>query len=109
MVDFLHLSNLVILDRAQRSGLHWTVALHTVRIWEGWQSVQSRKMSLAEAVINTAIGFGVSLVTWIVLQHTYGIPMSFGDSLQITAWFTIVSIIRQYVLRRFFNRRTPKV
>jgi hypothetical protein len=66
--------------------------------------MQSRKMSLVEAVINTAIGFAVSLVTWIVLQHAYGIPMSFGDSLQITAWFTIVSIARQYVLRRVFNR-----
>lgn len=68
---------------------------------------QSRIDSLAESLTNTAIGFAISLVTWIVVARMYGIPMSAGTSLSITAIFTIVSIARQYVLRRLFDGRSP--
>lgn len=68
---------------------------------------QSRIDSLMEALTNTAIGFLVSLVTWIVVARIYGIPMSAGTSLSITAIFTVVSVLRQYVLRRIFDGRSP--
>jgi len=68
---------------------------------------QSRIDSFAEAVTNTAIGFLVSLVTWIVVARMYGIPMSASTSLSITAIFTVVSVARQYVLRRLFDGRSP--
>jgi len=69
---------------------------------------QSRIDSFAEALTNTAIGFLVSLVTWIVVARMYGIPMSASTSLSITAIFTVVSIARQYVLRRIFDGRSPR-
>lgn len=68
---------------------------------------QSRIDSLMESLTNTAIGFVVSLVTWIVVARLYGIPMSWSTNLSITAIFTVVSVARQYVLRRLFNGRTP--
>lgn len=68
---------------------------------------QSRIDSLMESLTNTTIGFLVSLVTWIVVARLYGIPMSAGTSLQITGWFTVVSVLRQYVLRRCFDGRSP--
>jgi len=68
---------------------------------------QSRIDSFAEALTNTAIGFLVSLVTWIVVARMYGIPMSASTSLSITAIFTVVSVARQYVLRRLFDGRSP--
>ena len=68
---------------------------------------QSRIDSFAEAVTNTTIGFLVSLVTWILVARAYGIPMTVTTSLSITGIFTIVSIARQYVLRRLFNGRSP--
>jgi hypothetical protein len=68
---------------------------------------QSRIDSFAEALTNTAIGFLVSLVTWIVVARMYGIPMLASTSLSITAIFTVVSIARQYVLRRIFDGRSP--
>jgi len=68
---------------------------------------QSRIDSFAEAITNTAIGFLVSLVTWIVVARIYGIAMTTSTSLSITAIFTVVSIARQYVLRRLFDGRSP--
>jgi hypothetical protein len=69
--------------------------------------VQSRVDSFAEAVTNTAIGFTISMVTWAVVAWDYGIPMTWGTNLQITGIFTVVSIARQYVLRRVFDGRSP--
>ena len=68
---------------------------------------QSRIDSFAEAVTNTAIGFVVSLVTWIFVARAYGIPMTFLTNVSITLIFTVVSIARQYVLRRIFDGRSP--
>jgi len=70
-------------------------------------SGQHRIDSLAEALTNTAIGFLVSLVTWIIVARLYGIPMTTSTSLQITGWFTVVSVLRQYLLRRLFDGRSP--
>lgn len=61
-------------------------------------------MSLAESIVNTAIGFIVSLVTWMLIAKLYGIQMTMLDNLSIIAIFTVVSIARQYMLRRLFNR-----
>ena len=66
--------------------------------------MQSRKHSLFESLVNTAIGFLVSMLTWVIVARLYGIPMTWADNLGITAIFTVVSIARQYVLRRIFNR-----
>lgn len=70
---------------------------------------QHRIDSLMEAVTNTAIGFLVSLVAWIIVARIYGIPMTASQSLGITGIFTVVSVLRQYVLRRIFNGRSPWV
>ena len=59
-------------------------------------------MSLIETLTSIAIGFVVSvLVTYIVFPF-YNLPISFSDNLEITAIFTVTSIIRSYCVRRFF-------
>lgn len=68
---------------------------------------QSRIDSAMEAVVNTVIGFIVSLITWHFVAMAFGIPMTLGNNLLITGIFTVVSIVRQYVLRRLFNGRSP--
>lgn len=67
---------------------------------------QARIDSLMEALTNTAVGFVVSLVTWIFVAAGMGIPMTWGENLLITGIFTVVSIVRQYVLRRAFDGKT---
>lgn len=69
--------------------------------------IQSRIDSFMEAVTNVAIGFAVSLLTWLAIQPLFNLDMSMSANLGITAIFTAVSIVRQYVLRRAFNGRSP--
>jgi hypothetical protein len=70
---------------------------------------QTKIDSLMESLTNTLIGFGLSFVVWALVARAYGIPMNWATNLQITGIFTVVSIARQYVLRRLFNGRSPWV
>lgn len=71
------------------------------------RTAQSRADSLMETLTNTSIGFAISYLTWLFLAWFYAIPMNTSTNLQIIGWFTIVSIARQYLLRRAFNGRSP--
>jgi len=64
---------------------------------------QSRLSSLVEAVINTAIGFVVSVAITAVVLPAYGHAVTLWHNLQITGIFTIASIARSYCVRRWFN------
>lgn len=66
---------------------------------------QTRLSSLVEAVFNVAVGFVVSVLITAVVLPAYGHAVTWGDNLQITAIFTVSSIARSYVLRRWFNSR----
>jgi len=68
---------------------------------------QSRIDSAMEAVTNTAIGFVISVVTWHFVALAFGIPMPLAENMAIISIFTVVSIARQYVLRRLFDGRSP--
>lgn len=67
--------------------------------------MQSRRSSLIEATIGTAIGFIVSVVITAIVMPAYGHAVTFGENLQITMIFTVASIARSYAVRRFFNAR----
>lgn len=66
---------------------------------------QSKKQSLTETVISTFIGLAVSLITQIVVFPLYGMEVSFNQNIQITIIFTVVSIARGYLVRRYFNKK----
>jgi len=64
---------------------------------------QSRTGSFIEACANIAIGMGVALISQLVIFPMYGIHIPFNSNVQITAWFTFVSLVRSYWIRRWFN------
>lgn len=68
--------------------------------------MQSKKHSLTESIVNVAIGYGVALISQLLIFPLYGIHISLSDNVMIGAWFTVISILRSYVLRRAFNRLT---
>lgn len=68
---------------------------------------QSRKKSLLEAMTNIAVGFGVSLISSVVILPMYGAHISLQANFKITIWFTAISLLRSYFLRRWFNRMEP--
>ena len=69
--------------------------------------IQTKQQSFIESLTQTAIGFLVSLFTWYCILWTelFDITVTFADNLVITGIFTVVSIIRGYFIRRFYNGR----
>ena len=70
---------------------------------------QTRLESLAEVIINVAIGWVVALITQLIVFPRYGFNPTFGEQFGISVIFTVVSIIRGYVIRRWFNAGIHKL
>ena len=64
---------------------------------------QSRLMSFCEAIANVAIGYGVAVLTQILIFPMFGLHTTLAQNLQMGAVFTVISIVRSYVLRRVFE------
>lgn len=65
---------------------------------------QTRLGSLVESLANTASGFIVSLLVWMLLvTPAFSIESNFSQDFAITCIFTVTSVIRSYLWRRFFN------
>lgn len=64
---------------------------------------QSRFLSAIEACANTAVGYGVALLSQLAVFPLFDIHIPFSSNLAIGAWFTVISLVRNYVLRRWFN------
>jgi hypothetical protein len=65
--------------------------------------MQSRLSSFIESVVNILIGFGVALLSQIVVFPLFDIHVTMSTNLGIGAWFTAISLVRSYVIRRWFN------
>ncbi len=68
--------------------------------------MQTKTHSLLESIANVIFGYLIALTTaWIVFPW-FGVETSMQDNIGITACFTTVTLIRSYLIRRFFNKRT---
>ncbi len=72
----------------------------------GAAMMQKRRHSAIESVVNVLVGYGVALGSQIVVFPLFNIHVSIQDNIHIGLWFTIISLIRSYVLRRVFTRWT---
>jgi len=66
---------------------------------------QTKLGSWIESCMNVLIGYGVALLSQIAVFPWFGIHVSLETNLWIGAWFTVISLIRSYVIRRWFNAR----
>ena len=64
---------------------------------------QSRLMSLVEAVANVTVGYGVAVVTQILIFPVFGLHTTLVQNLKLGLIFTLVSLGRSYALRRVFE------
>jgi len=65
--------------------------------------MQSKRHSIIETLVSTAIGFIVSLILVNIVLPIYNFPVNLGQSIGITVIFTVASILRGYCVRRSFN------
>ena len=66
---------------------------------------QTKLGSLIESTMNIFIGYGVALLSQIIVFPLFDINVSLTTNLWIGAWFTLISLVRSYVIRRWFNAR----
>lgn len=65
---------------------------------------QTRTGSAAEAAVNVAVGFSINWTCNMVFLPMFGFDtLTAAKAFGIGLVFTIVSLVRQYVLRRWFN------
>ncbi len=64
---------------------------------------QSRRASLAEAALNVLLGFWISVLANIWLLPLWGFHPSLSQGVEIGLIFTLISLVRKYLLRRLFN------
>lgn len=70
---------------------------------------QTRLESIIETCFNTLIGFFVSYFAWPVAAWYYEIPYNHSQHFGVVLFFTVLSIARGYVIRRWFNAQLHRV
>lgn len=65
--------------------------------------MQRRLHSLLESWVNVAIGYGVAIGSQLLVFPLFGISVPLSVNLKIGLWFTAISIVRSFLLRRAFN------
>ena len=65
--------------------------------------VQSREDSFLEAVTNVVLGFVLALVTQAAVYPMFGIVTTITTDSTIAVIFTLVSLLRSYLVRRAFE------
>ena len=66
--------------------------------------MQSRVMSFVEAIANVVVGYGVAVLTQILIFPVFGLNTTLVQNLAMGAVFTVVSIVRSFALRRLFEQ-----
>ena len=66
---------------------------------------QTRICSLIEACINVLIGFAINFCANMLILPLIGFHITASQNLFIGVLYTIISVARSYVIRRWFNAR----
>lgn len=67
---------------------------------------QSKFGSIVESISNTAVGLLTTLVLSPFIYDLVGMQYTYTQLGMATVLFTAISIIRGYIIRRFFNKKT---
>ena len=66
---------------------------------------QTRLGSLIEVLFNIAIGFGINWFANLWILPLYGFAVTGGQAFSMGLIFTVISVARSYIVRRYFNAR----
>jgi len=67
--------------------------------------MQTKTQSFIEAIMNVAIDFFTTMAFSPLIYWICDVKLRGGQMWSVTTLFTILSVVRSYVLRRFFNKR----
>jgi hypothetical protein len=70
---------------------------------------QTRLGSLIEALANVVIGFAINWTANMAILPLFGFHVTGGQAFGIGCFFTVISVARSYILRRWFNARLQEM
>ena len=70
---------------------------------------QTKKASIVEAASNVLVGFVTTMMFSPAIYWLAGVEIKVSKQFGVTAMFTVVSLVRSYALRRWFNKNERKV
>lgn len=65
--------------------------------------MQTKLGSFVEAWANIAVGFAINFTANMLVLPLFGFAITAGKAFGIGLIFTVISLVRSYVLRRWFN------
>ena len=66
--------------------------------------MQNRKHSALETVANVSVGYIAAVMSQATLFPVFGISAPARTNIVLGAWFTVISLVRSYTMRRMFAR-----
>jgi len=67
--------------------------------------MQTKLQSMHESWVNVFVGYIIGLVAQLIVFPLYDLDVSINENLQIALIFTCIALLRNYAVRRFFNRK----
>ena len=65
--------------------------------------MQTKKWSMIETLVSVGIGLLIGVILNMLVLPLFDYDVSLTDGVLISIIFTAVSVVRSYVVRRFFN------
>ena len=70
--------------------------------------MQSKKQSLIETLTSVFVGWLIGVILNLIVLPLFDYNITVTDSLLVSLIFTVVSVVRGYLIRRFFNSKERK-
>ena len=68
--------------------------------------MQSKKESMIETLTSVFVGWFIGVILNMLVLPLFDYDVNLTDGVLISIIFTAVSVVRSYVVRRFFNSRS---
>ena len=65
--------------------------------------MQTKRGSFVEACINVGIGFLINFCANLLILPAFNVHITLLENLYIGLLFTVISVVRSYAIRRWFN------
>ncbi len=70
--------------------------------------MQSKRESMIETLTSVFVGWLIGVILNLTILPLFNYNITVVDSLWVSLIFTVISVIRSYVIRRFFNSKERK-
>ena len=67
--------------------------------------MQTKFQSFIESLVNILIGYFTAISSQMLIFPMFNINIPIQDNLLIGLYFTGISLIRSYIVRRYFNKK----